>query len=190
MGDFTKIGQFGVGFKYWWRFFERVEVIVDDGEYQHNLSVNGDFKPSNSEYNYNLSDNSNTSTTMFRFTKPKMDVKTKEVKWVDYIKDEAADIYGNRVFLSLPFIQSRTGGDFEIKLKSPTTDSKLFCKLIESKKCGTFDLDTIQWGRTVGSEREVKKNFRVTTTLDTLKSSDKDIYQKFRTFVIVPIVNQ
>ena len=50
MGDFTKIGQFGVGFKYWWNFFEHVEVTVEDGKFEHKLSLCEDFKPHKSSY--------------------------------------------------------------------------------------------------------------------------------------------
>ena len=30
LGDFSKIGQFGIGFKYWWRHFENLEVKCVD----------------------------------------------------------------------------------------------------------------------------------------------------------------
>ena len=50
------------------------------------------------------------------------------------------------VFCGLPFIQARTGGEFEIELTSPTSRSQLFCRSIESKEFDGFVLDTIEWG--------------------------------------------
>ena len=184
MGDFTKIGQFGVGFKYWWWFFEEVEVIVDDGKFHHNLSLTWDFEPHKTEYTYKASNDTDASFTKFVFTKPRKD-KTQKVKWTEYVKNEGTDIYGERVFRSLPFIQSRTGSDFEINLKSPITTSKLFCKLKNSENCDGFVLDTIEWGRSKGSEEpEISTNYRVSTNLNELKKSDKSNFDKFRNYVI------
>ena len=184
MGDFTKIGQFGVGFKYWWWFFEEVEVIVDDGKFHHSLSLSWDFEPHKTEYTYKPSDDIDASFTKFRFTKPRKD-KTQKVKWTEYVRNEGTDIYGDRVFRSLPFIQARTKSDFEINLKSPIATSKLFCKLINSEKYDGFVLDTIEWGRSQGTEESnISTNYRVSTTLDEMKKSDKTNFDNFRDYVI------
>ena len=50
-GDFTKIGQFGVGFKYWW-FFNSVSIEVSDGDYVHRLNYN-DFNTVTQHMNVN-----------------------------------------------------------------------------------------------------------------------------------------
>jgi hypothetical protein len=178
MGDFTKIGQFGIGFKYWWWFFKQVEVIVSDGNYRHNLSISGDFDTGKTKYTCKKI--KEEVQTKFKFSIPK-----NEDVWTQFVQNPENDIYGDRVLKSLPFIQSRTGGDFEITLCSPLINSELFCKVITSKYITKhkIHLDLIEWGRT-GDEPEQYEEYRVTASLDSLEDSDTAAFKLFTEYVI------
>jgi len=176
MGDFTKIGQFGVGFKYWWKFFEKVEVVVKDGQYCHNISIKGDFNTGKTIYNCEEKDDD--PITSFIFSNPSDD------DWADFVGDASNDIYGERVLTSLPFIQSRTGGDFTIAMKSPTTKTELFCKVKNTETVGGITLDLIEWGRKGDAADSIhNENYRVTANLVSLKGEDERAFSTFKKYV-------
>jgi len=178
MGDFSKIGQFGVGFKYWWWFFEKLEVIVKDGQYCHNISINYDFNTGKTIYKCEELDGD--SLTTFRFSNPK------GTKWPDFVSDPANDIYGERVLTSLPFIQSRSAGDFSIQMISPTTSSELFCNVKETiTATDEISLDRIEWGLKDGTgDSEIKEHYRVTAKLVSLKDKDERAFSTFKKYVV------
>jgi len=176
-GDFTKIGQFGVGFKYWFSHFQKFSVTASDGEFVHTLSINRDFNPEFTIYQCKKEDG--PKRTEFKFEGP---IKPEE--WTEFLGEN--DVFGDRVYNSLPFIQSRVGANFQIELNTPTTSSRFFCDVVESVEVndGDFVLDEIHWGRVEGDEEKSQTLNRVSASLNSLGQADERAHELFTSYVV------
>jgi hypothetical protein len=167
-GDVATIGQFGVGFKYWYSHFEKVRISSYSNKFKHTLEFQKDFKSKNSSY-YIENDDSDSNKTTFIFNNP-----VDKNKWRDFSNKDAHSILNKRIEDCLPMLQIEDS-DLKICIETANEEINYTCKIDELLYNEDFILERISYG-ILGDE---KTRLRARISLLKLKEFNESEWRKF-----------
>ena len=170
VGDFSKIGKFGIGFKYWWRHFETLEVkCVDqfDGSSQQlMIEVNRNFLPENSHLKFQRSETDDDGT-YFTFSIPR-----EPTEWVNRFSfdEHNKSVIAERLYQSLPFVQLKVSDRFSMSVSIFGQESEYYCDVESEMTSDNCSIEKILYGRN-GLITEEQELWRVSTAINLFRTS-------------------
>lgn len=183
VGDFSKIGKFGIGFKYWWRHFETLEVKcveqVDGSSEQLTIQIDRYFQPKNSHLKFQRSE-TDDSGTYFTFSSP-----MESAEWVNRFSfdEDNKSVIAERLYQSLPFVQLKVRDRFSMSVSIFGQESEYYCDVESEMTSDNCSIEKIRYGRN-GLITEEQKLWRISTDINLFRTSMPNKYNSFRDLVI------
>ena len=182
-GDFSKIGKFGIGFKYWWRHFENLKVkcveMVDGNLEELSIGVSREFSVSDTDLCFRTIDQ-NQIGTYFEFSNP-----IEAGNWTNDLafRNDDDSVIARRLYESLPFIQLRVEDDFTLNVSILGTEYEYYCEVVEDIQCDDFRIDKIKYGKR-GDRNEEELLYRASCKMDSLTDELEAEFSRFRGMVV------
>tara|TARA_B110000008_G_scaffold273163_2_gene306993 strand:- start:6 stop:5249 length:5244 start_codon:yes stop_codon:yes gene_type:complete len=183
LGDFSKIGKFGIGFKYWWRHFENLKVkcveMVDGNLEELSIGVSREFSVSDTDLCFRTVDQDEIGT-YFEFSNP-----IEAGDWTNDLafRNDDDSVIARRLYESLPFIQLRVENDFTLNVSILGTEYEYYCEVVGDIQCDDFRIDKIKYGKR-GERDEEELLYRASCRMDSLTEELEDEFTRFRSMVV------
>jgi hypothetical protein len=186
VGDFSKIGKFGIGFKYWWRHFQDLEIrcviILEGSREMLSIKINRDFDPRKSFIEFSSTpDESDVVGTHFHFSNP-----LEPGEWATGFMNLGGNnpLVADRLYQSLPFIQLKVGDEFSMNvqiLESPS--SRFFCRVESQIEHNHALIEHVLYGRE-GENPSAEALYRISTNIGTFRTILPDKFERFKNLVL------